>query len=146
MIFANKNKMLEQYYELLSQSNHDDEILMKIENFKKYIQNRHSEEFNEVISKNQKGSFLAFIFYQYQYDRNFYLGKLKSAEESERINLESLVDAYNLLLEEIKTLMVEEQNIISRQIKKRKIEKFLTPDEIEEAKKQCSLLNTTKII
>ncbi len=145
MIFVNKTKIAEQYYELLEQSKNDNEMLMRIENFKKYIQNRHGKELDEIVFDNQKGSFLAYVFYQYQYDRNFYLGKLKTVKESERGNLENLIDAYNLLLEEIKVLMVEEKNIISRQDKRRKLEKFLTPSERESIKKQCSLLNTNNL-
>lgn len=146
MFFLNRNELCKEYQELLMKSSKDEEIISKIESLKKYIKNRHGSKTFDELFNNQKGSFLALVLLQYNYDRNFYIGKLKVANDTEKEKLMDLIAAYDLLIEEIQTLIVEEQEMISHQIKQKKLEKILTPKEIEVAKREYfSSLNTTNL-
>lgn len=131
MIFINRNELQKEYQELLMNSKKDAEIISKIENFKEYIKNRHGLEIFTKLFNSQKGSFLALVLQQYNYDRNFYVEKLKNTTDTEREKLIELINAYDLLIEEMKALTIEEHDMIIRQAKRKKLEKILTSKEIE---------------
>lgn len=130
-----KEEITKQYYEILLKSYHDETTLLKIQNLTRYIEARHKDALDTQMIK--QAGFLPTIAYYYKYDRDLYISKLKYAKEEEIEKLVETISSYDLFLAEIGQLIEEEQAIVSRQIKKRRLEKFLTKEEIALIEKEC---------
>lgn len=123
-----KDEIIKQYFEILLASRNDENTLLKIQNLTKYLEARHNDALD--INRIKQAGFLPTIAYYYKYDRDLYVSKLKYAKEEEIEKLVETISSYDLFLAEIGQLIEEEQAIVSRQIKKRRLEKFLTTQEI----------------
>lgn len=139
-----KDEIIKQYFEILLASQNDENTLLKIQNLTKYIEARHKDALD--INRIKQAGFLPTIAYYYKYDRDLYVSKLKYAKEEEIEKLVETISSYDLFLAEIGQLIEEEQAIVSRQIKKRRLEKFLTTQEIALIEKefQSRLMSDSK--
>lgn len=140
----NKENIMRQYIKLLIDSHNDDKTILKIQNLYKYIAQKHKGVLD--INKLKKMDFLPTIAYYYKCDRDSSVEKLKHASEEEKKKLTDIISTYNLFLSELENLMLEEQAMISRQNKRRKLEKFLTTEEIDSIKRNINVMKEDKMI
>lgn len=129
----NKPEIINQYVKLLQESQNDVETQNVIQNIVEYHVNRGFDMSSEMVRLN--GPLVA-INYMYQVDLEASLSALKNASSSERENLENRIKSLELFLKDNEKLIKKEEQMKMRQVEMQKLEKKLSPEEIENLKNQ----------
>lgn len=130
-----REKLIQEYYELLLESQNDEQKLLEIENFIKYAREKHDD-----MACYKPTEILLKMAYYHRCNKESYETNLKYAGEEDEIKeLVSLIETYEMYIKEVERLIVAKQMISSHKIKRDRLEKRLTKEEKEFAYKKYLL-------